>query len=366
MCRDVRGSIRWIAFAVALLTPAILKAAPIQYQLTFTADVVETTITPPVVTPFTDAPFKLEMSAKIADVENFGTNFVNTGPGGAGMTAFLTGAGLVNRQYPSGTLVVGVQQSQSSLILDPSDLSSEFVDMFNPAFATYDMKSSLGPVSDTFPGGPLIALPSPFDFGTDGLLTFGSIDDIAFQATATSSDDITYQFTWNASGTFTFGESTQTTRTNAVQFKINIQGDTADVGTFGSNVVNDALGAGLLATISGGGLVDRPYPLGPLVVGVQQNQSSVLIAPISGNEFFEMVDPAFTTYDLRTSLGPVQGVPDLFDLPDPLDFGGGEKLALRNLRDVSFTAITAAVPEPATAFLISLGMFGLGWSRRRK
>jgi hypothetical protein len=97
-----------------------------------------------------------------------------------------------------------------------------------------------------------------------------------------------------------------------------------------------------------------------------------LFVPSGAGGGFSVGNPAFLTYDLASSIGPISagvgsGFTD-FTVPTSLGkftwFGEGGT-------NPTFTAqlMSAAVPEPATAVLLStgaLGLLGYAWRRRRR
>ena len=85
------------------------------------------------------------------------------------------------------------------------------------------------------------------------------------------------------------------------------------------------------------------------------------------NSVFSIANPAFATYDLQSSIGPIGGLvginPNQREPANfiPVTFGAVE---LQSASDVTFTADLLATPEPLPVMLFSVGLIALGLLRK--
>ena len=104
---------------------------------------------------------------------------------------------------------------------------------------------------------------------------------------------------------------------------------------------------------------------------------------LGGNSWLVAVDPAFSAWDMTTSIGPLSVQTILDTTADPFSVVPGQKhadlpgllragITFTSVSDVTFQAIvdtSAPAPEPSTPVLVALGLVGLmlgRMSRRRR
>src|SRR5262249_43357886 len=113
--------------------------------------------------PFTDALVTITVSSDTSTVSGGGNFFSNTGPGTAAVagigTATLTGGGLVFANHTGGPTNIGAAGIETAL-------GGDILDTVNAAFASYDLKSAIGPIS----GPPIINSGTPFPTSLGSLI----------------------------------------------------------------------------------------------------------------------------------------------------------------------------------------------------
>jgi len=95
-------------------------------------------------------------------------------------------------------------------------------------------------------------------------------------------------------------------------------------------------------------------------------------AGAGGKDLLNMADPAFLTYGLSTSLGPIFNAIPIIIVPNQFDCAFGcvtsnlGNIEFSSITNVTFNAVTGAagVPEPATLTLLGIGSLAVGIARR--
>jgi hypothetical protein len=126
--------------------------------------------------------------------------------------------------------------------------------------------------------------------------------------------------------------------------------------------------------IAGIGTGTFTSPPGTRVFDAQDNNAlGFSQAGIGGLDLMDFADPAFATYDLTTSFGPLLvGDPSFLDFSDVPTTLGNVTFDGQSVTEVTFTATAGAagaagaVPEPSTLLLLGAGVAALGLLRRRK
>jgi hypothetical protein len=79
--------------------------------------------------------------------------------------------------------------------------------------------------------------------------------------------------------------------------------------------------------------------------------------------FFTTDNPAFSSFDLSTSIGPITGSP-VFNVT--LQGTTVGPLLIESSGDATFTAVASGVPEPSTWAMLLLGFAGIGFMAYRR
>ena len=119
-------------------------------------------------------------------------------------------------------------------------------------------------------------------------------------------------------------------------------------------------------TVSVGGIGTATFTNNPSTPATY----SVPLVPFAGQTVVNNGDilicysTAFSTYDLTTSIGPITGTSGVSGNPNQTTLGD---FILASAGDVTFTAVTAAVPEPSAIILAGTGILvGFGARTRRR
>lgn len=103
-------------------------------------------------------------------------------------------------------------------------------------------------------------------------------------------------------------------------------------------------------------------------ITIFNGDSIVGLTETGSNDLIDVVDPRLSGYDLQSSIGPITNSPlDFLNFDTSFQTSLGELILFDDDdASVTFSAATAAVPEPAT-WVLAIGGFGMvGGALRRK
>jgi hypothetical protein len=171
-------------------------------------------------------------------------------------------------------------------------------------------------------------------------------------------------YTFTGIGT---GDIGTTAFSGAFTFVFN--GNTTGITSGGGETFNEALGG----TFSGGGFSGTLLSNNAVIVNNDPAFPRLSFFNSTFDNGGTLQNSVFTPYLLATSLGPVTVTtgPDLLPTLNLLGdgfgtTGGGPTIELLSISSLTFTATTAAVPEPASLTIFGASLAAYGFIRRRR
>lgn len=318
----------------ALILAAELNATPITYTIEWTGSGVYTQA-------FNDVKFQVNLTGNVANlvVDSAGNSIME------GMDGLLYGADVVSVNFEN--QILGLQPvglPSQSLIWGNSDYSSLLdIGVLPFLLSTYDLISAIGPIN-LFGSEESLTVPN---------LSFGEAEDFTFLASAGEAGNINYVIGWTGTGVYSKAF-------NDVNFQVKLTGDTDN---FMTDAAGNTFAEGLGGVISGDGVISdnvenqlislQPlgYPGQSLIWG-NSDYSSLLDVGRLPTEV--------STYDLISAIGPVNLFADEKSLTVPnISFGKAKDFTFQ----ANISPVTT-VPEPATFFLLLLGVGGCFFVRK--